>query len=185
MRNCLLFVWTMIDPIYYRLTRLQYVPDKHNQRTLFRVRLTKYKGRPIRLQDGTVINKNDVLIKIHFHNVKLLSALHPIKNDMKRALCAYKIVKASLPALARFIEERYGNCKVKGVIGISTLNRGANRLGFEIFPIRSRVYYNYKCLTFVLINYLSCKRAIQPPVYLFMSKQQLSTFNRELERHEM
>lgn len=185
MKNYLLFVWTLIDPVYYGLTRLKYVPDEHNQRTLFRVRLTKYKGRTIHLKDGTIIHKNDVLIKIHFHNVKLLSTLLPIKNDTKRALIAFKIIKASVPALAKYVEERYGNCKVKGVIGISTLNKGANRLGFEIFPIRSRVYYTYKCLTFALINYLSNKPVFQKPVYLFMSKQQLLTFNRELKRHEM
>lgn len=65
-------LWGWIDPIYFRFTRLDYVENHLGKRTIMRVRLTKYKGREITLSDGTVIHKNDLLLKIHLHNIKLL-----------------------------------------------------------------------------------------------------------------
>ncbi len=57
MRNYLLNMWYMLDPLYYKLTRLQYVPDSRMNNTIFRVRPTTYKGASVVLQDGTTINK--------------------------------------------------------------------------------------------------------------------------------
>lgn len=84
MRSYLLNLWNIMDPIYYQCTRLCYVPGMERKNTIFRVRLTRYKGATVILEDGTVIKRNDVLIKIHLHNVRLISEIQSIDNEVKK-----------------------------------------------------------------------------------------------------
>ncbi|SFD65892.1 hypothetical protein SAMN05428981_1011317 [Bacillus sp. OV194] len=49
--------WNMIDPLYFFFTRLQYLEQTRVNTTIFRVRLTRYKGRAVVLSDGTCIKK--------------------------------------------------------------------------------------------------------------------------------
>lgn len=175
MKHYLLNAWNVVDPIYYHFTRLNYILDHNQEKTLFRVRLTRYKGRRIILNDKTVINKNDLLLKIHLHNVRLLSELHHINSDMRRAVYIYHMIKDALPRLAHYVESHERARDIKGIIGITTLHRGAIRLGFEVWPIKNKFYRTFKTSTFVLINKLANNPIHHQPVYLFMSKQQLKT----------
>ena len=84
MRSCFLSIWSVIDPFYYFFSRLTLI-DK-SQSNIFRVRLTKYKGIDVVLSDGTVIKKNDVLIKIHLHNIKLIKEMQHIESAVRRGL---------------------------------------------------------------------------------------------------
>ncbi|WP_416337092.1 YkoP family protein [Cytobacillus sp. OWB-43] len=55
------------------------------------------------LSDGTVINKNDVLLKIHLHNVELLRQIQEFDSETRKASMIYKKVKESLPLIAKCI----------------------------------------------------------------------------------
>jgi hypothetical protein len=179
MRSWFLSIWYLLDPIYYSFTRLTYVRDETERKLIFRVRDTRYKGRQIILSDGTVIQKNDRLLKIHLHNAKLLKDLHPVTCDVARGRYIFQSVLTSLPALAAFVDEHPHKDELKGIIGITTLHRGCRRLGFETYEIKSRFYQLYKKLTFILIISLSTssfsKQSIQKqqPKYLFMSTKNL------------
>ncbi|MFD1038861.1 hypothetical protein ACFQ3N_10740 [Virgibacillus byunsanensis] len=173
MKSYLLGVWNAIDPVYYNLTRLHYVPDTEQRNTLFRVRLTTYRGVSVVLSDGTLIKKGDLLIKIHLHNVRMINELQSTTSEVKKAVFIYHMVKRSLPRLANYVESNYGNKNIKGIIGITTLYRGASRLGFEVFPIKNRYYRFFKKSTFIPINLLANTIDDSTPVYLFMSKSNL------------
>ncbi|MUK86917.1 hypothetical protein GMD78_00680 [Ornithinibacillus sp. L9] len=175
-RKTCLRVWSVWDPIYYSLTRLEYVENEWGNRTIIRVRLTKYKGRSIKLMDGTVIHKNDILLKIHLHNVKLMKEVQTYDSDIRRALMIYKIVEESLPTLVNYIESHGYNNKIKGLIGITTLHKGCKKLGFEVYPFRNKYYKWFKqfaLLPIHLIATLNVKREIPTPMYLMMSKNEL------------
>ncbi len=172
MKSYILGVWNVIDPIYYNVSRLRYVPDNDNN-TLFRVRLTRYKGTKVILKDGTTIQRNDLLLKIHLHNVRMLSELRLINSDIKRAVLFYHMVKNALPILSRYVLSHEKNKEIKGVIGITTLYRGANRLGFETVPIKNSCYRLYKKVTFLPINHIANTSYQATPAYLFMSKETL------------
>ncbi|PAV31040.1 hypothetical protein CIL05_04860 [Virgibacillus profundi] len=174
MKSYLLGVWNAIDPLYYTFTRLRYVPEQDNCNTLFRVRLTRYKGVKVVLTDGTVIDKNDLLIKIHLHNVRMINELQSINSEIKRAVFVYHMVKRALPRLAAYIKDHQKNNEIKGIIGITTLYKGANRLGLEVFPIKNSYYRIYKKITFLPINLISGKKRMDDPVYLFMSRNELN-----------
>ncbi|WP_017727920.1 YkoP family protein [Halalkalibacterium ligniniphilum] len=181
MRQYLLTLWTFIDPVYFRFTRLTYLRNYHSRDNIFRVRLTSYMGRNVTLADGTQINKHDTLVKIHLHNVKLLNELKHTGNDFKKGKLIYKYVQKSLPDIATYIQEHPDSSRIKGIIGITLLNRATERLGFESVSISHPVYKWFKwasLLPIVLLstNDMSFKKIIKQPAprYLFMSKNTLT-----------
>lgn len=67
----------------------------------------------------------------------------------------YKKIKASLPHLALYIQRHKNTQEIKGIIGITLLNKGCERLGFESYAISSRSYKWFKQLAFYPIYLLS------------------------------
>jgi hypothetical protein len=179
MRLYVLSLWDIIDPVYYFFTRLTYIEKANEEpKCIFRVRLTKYKGRAVTLSDGTEINKNDLLVKIHLHNVRLLREMYTVKSDIQKALIIYKQIKRSMPLLAKYINEHEERHAIKGIIGITMLDKGCTRLGFEKKPIGNGFYKWFKLFTVYPIYFLSTSqlsKLVKPsaPHYLFMSTDSL------------
>lgn len=171
-----LFIWRIVDAIYFNFTRLQYVKNKYGKKTIMRVRLIKYKGRNIVLSDGTRINKNDALIKIHLHNVKLLSQLNRC-SDVRKALILHRSIHESLTYICRFLQLQKNTTEVKGLIGITMIHRGSKKLGFEPVAIQNQYYKFFKRAALYPIYLLSSNnvsnKKIPEPMYLFMSKKYL------------
>lgn len=171
-----LFIWNIADPIYFQFTRLEHVKNKSGKRTIMRVRLTKYKGRKITLSDGTEINKNDLLLKVHLHNIKLLRQIQDYNSEVRRALMIYKSVQESLPAIVRHVKTKGYTDEIKGLIGITMLYKGCTKLGFETHPIQNPFYKLFKQVALLPIHLLASKKVtkvIPEPMYLFMSKDGL------------
>jgi hypothetical protein len=185
MRGYVLSIWSLVDPIYYFFTRLTYLPCEEIKGNIFRIRLTKYKGRNIVFSDGTQINKNDTLVKIHLHNVRLLKELKDIKSELKKAKIIYHYVQKSLPGIEIHIRNCSHSQEIKGIIGITLLNKGCERLGFEVFDISHPIYKWFKRFAFLPIGILSSQKASirqilthQKPNYLVMSTNKLSNMYR-------
>ncbi|WP_018663547.1 YkoP family protein [Heyndrickxia acidiproducens] len=182
MRDYLISIWGIIDPLYYHCTRLKYISVEEDN--IFRVRLTKYKGRSIVLLDGTQINKNDRLVKIHLHNVRLCHEFKNLNSELKKALMIYHYVKRSLPGIELYIRNHPYSGEIKGIIGITALNKGCKRLGFEVFDISHPIYKWFKQIAFLPIEMISGQHSLlhvlkhQKPSYLFMSREKLSRLYR-------
>ncbi|MGN7400626.1 YkoP family protein [Cytobacillus praedii] len=181
MRDFLISIWFIIDPLYLKCTRLTFPSCK--ERNIFRVRLTKYKGRNIILSDGTLINKNDTLVKIHLHNVRLLKEFRNINSEIRKAKMIYRYVQMSLPGIENYIQNHTHSKKIKGIVGITMLIKGSERLGFEIIDISHPIYKWFKRFAFLPIEILSSKKTSawdvlkhHNPSYLFMSTNKLSKY---------
>lgn len=179
MRGYFLTIWSFVDPIYYKCSRLTYLPAIEKNMNIFRVRLTKYKGKNIQLEDGTSITKNDTLIKIHLHNLRLLKEVKDEKSELKKAKMIYRHVQHSLPGIALYIQNHYKSNQIKGIIGITNLNKSCERLGFEVFNISNPLYKWLKWTTSLPITILARNEAFKKmfyyqPSYLIMSKEKLS-----------
>jgi hypothetical protein len=175
-RQCFLAVWKVLDPIYYACSRLEYIEDANQHRHIFRVRLTRYKGREVILSDGTKIKKNDLLLKIHLHNARLIRELIRFDSEIKKVRFVYEQVKKGLPYVAEYLQHHEQFTDVKGLIGITVLNKGCERLGFETFSIVNPFYKWFKKIVFLPMYFISQFRfdsIRRPPKYLFMSTQQL------------
>ncbi|MDF0725718.1 hypothetical protein PY093_03195 [Cytobacillus sp. S13-E01] len=178
MRLYFLSIWSILDPIYYLFTRLTYLEDCDKERNVFRIRLTRYRGRDVLLSDGTYVKKNDLLIKIHLHNVRLMKEMHGLDSETKKGRLIFTHVRSGLPSLAEYVKEHPNSNEIKGVIGITMLHKGCNRLGFETFPIKNRIYKLIKQIVFIpmyclSVSKISSKSLKRPPKYLFMSKKTL------------
>lgn len=170
-------IWNIIDPIYYACSRLKCI-GQQGPKSTFRVRLTLYKGRNVLLSDGTQISKGDLLLKLHLHNVILIEAMNSIQNEIAKGKFLYRMVLKSLPDLAEYVKSHPKQQEIKGIIGITMLNRGCRSLGFESIPIASKLYKVFKCVSMLPIYFIfsSCPFKYlkkQIPMYLFMSKQVL------------
>src|SRR5699024_3423681 len=90
MKSYLLRLWNIINPLYFKCSRLCYVPKNEPTKTVLRVRLTRYQGRSAILRDGTTVQKGDMLLKIHLHNVRLIHELQIIAGDLRNAAHLFK-----------------------------------------------------------------------------------------------
>ncbi|TCT15975.1 hypothetical protein EDD68_1359 [Melghiribacillus thermohalophilus] len=191
MRSYLIKLWNAFDPVYYHLTRLRYLDSRHGpKKNVFRVRLTRYKGKPVTLSDGTSIQKNDLLVKVHLHNVRLLNELQSIENEVRRGLIIHQLVKDSLPGVASYISRHRRRNEIKGIIGITMLSKGIKRLGFEAYSIDHPLYKIVKSTALILIYFLSLSspsidhlKNCPNPKYLFMSKDMLIKKYLSTEHH--
>ncbi|WP_138416368.1 YkoP family protein [Aquibacillus sediminis] len=174
MKGQIFTIWSLLDPLYFRCTRLTYLANRDN---IFRIRLTRYKGKKRILNDGTTIDKDDLLVKIHLHNVKLLAELKDVKSEIKKAMITYQKVKTSLPGITQYITNHQEGEKIKGIVGITLLTKGTQHLGFNSFPIKNPFYKLFKYLSFVPIAILfgtnPFARKQDVPSYLLMSKETL------------
>jgi len=177
---CVLFLWNLLDPIYYAFTRLKYLDGNADGKrdNIFRVRLMRYRGRPITLADGTTVRKGDVLVKIHLHNVRLMKKLFAVNSAIAKGRLIARFVSESLPGLADYVRNHPRGDRIRAVVGITMINRGCRQLGFEPFSPVSRLYKFYKRLTLLPIYWLAAERPMesfrkQAPTYLFMSKETL------------
>lgn len=170
--------WSVLDSLYYHMSTLEYV-DKPAQ-NIFRVKPLTYRGRALFLSDGNTFCKHDQVMKIHLHNCVLLKELMPIDNDIKRALYVYNRVEQSLPGLAQYVARHPLEAEIKGIIGITLLNRGVKKLGFEVHEIPNPWYLRLKQL-YLKPMFILChphpKDAFRgkdlAPKYLIMSKERL------------
>lgn len=178
LRKIMIYLWSIVDPLYFACTRLQYIHREDGEPCVFRVRLTSYKGHPVVLSDGTRIQKNDVLVKIHLHNVRILKEVQSMTSDYRKGAFFYKQIRDSLPYLAYYVKNHWKAQQIKGIIGITMLDSDtlAAKLGFERHRIKNKIYKFIKQMIQYPIYYLS--HVNQPShhkhkvniQYLFMSK---------------
>ncbi|WML44772.1 hypothetical protein [Neobacillus sp. PS3-40] len=179
-RLTILWIWKICDPLFYLCTRLNYVrpseATKSKSKSIFRVRITKYKGKEMILSDGTRICKNDLLLKIHLHNVRLLTEFLKLNNDVCRARKVYHTVYHSMTPLAFYMKAHPQERRIKGVIGITTINKGA-LLGFDCFFPTNSFYKWFKKMGQLPISLLSNSTfksfKKHKLTYLIMSKEKL------------
>jgi hypothetical protein len=178
-RIWLIYLWDFLDPVYYHCTRLLHL-KLENKYSIFRVRKTKYRGPEIILSDGSSLKKNDIVIKIHLHNSRLLKQLVHIKSPVSRGRALIRIVGESMPCLAHHLDRHPESDSIKGVIGITMINKGYQILGFERHPLTHSGYILLKQLMQAPIYFLSQPKAKwedlkeSAPAYLVMTKQQLA-----------
>lgn len=183
MKSYVVTIWSFFDPIYFFFSRLTCFPYKNN---ILRIRVTRYKGRRVVLKDGTEIKPNDLLIKIHLHNVRLLKELQGTTSELRRARKIFYYVQKSLPDVEKYLRDHHLCREIKGIIGISSLNKGCERLGFEVFEIAHPLYKWFKVFAFLPIEILSSSnRSIREimkmhcPRYLLMSQRTLTEMYRK------
>ncbi|MEW9669634.1 hypothetical protein [Ammoniphilus sp. 3BR4] len=182
-QTMILPLWGVIDQIYYQFNRLQLIDI--GEENVFRVRAATYRGEPLVLEGGHAIESGDLFLKIHLYNYQLMKEMCHIDSDIRRALYVYEAVEHSLPGLAHYLRSHPNAEQIKGIMGVTVLNRGIKRLGFSSFDIQNQYYLAWK-KAYMIPMYCLChgqwkigKSSKLEPKYVAMSKERL--FERYLD----
>src|SRR5699024_3174186 len=122
-------LWKIIDQANVKCSRLCDVLKHEQIKTVLRFRLTRYQGRSVILSNGTTVQKGDMLLKIHLHNVRLIHELQIIDGDLRKAAHLYHSIKQALFQLAKEVETYDEYRRIKLTIGVTALYQGAEQQG--------------------------------------------------------
>jgi len=134
LKRLLRLLWNLLDPAILRLAGVRDLGD--DKTSIWRVALRHYRGRDWLMPDGSVLRRGDFYMELHINNNRLISLMDENTSLERMALIAMREVRGGLPALADLLnsDEQFG--KVKVIIGITLLHRGARRIGFTVYDMK-------------------------------------------------
>ncbi|MFS8614525.1 YkoP family protein [Limnochorda sp.] len=103
--------------------------------SIFRIRPARYRGAPVRLEDGTWLRPGDPIGDLHFVTDALLGAHAVTRGPVQLATYLARLAEDSLHVLADFIAQTEPYRQVVAVHGITLIHRGARRLGFTVWDL--------------------------------------------------
>ncbi len=120
--------WERIFHVLFRIKPTGEDPVLHH-------RIIKYKGKTLHLSDGGTIANKDPVLELHFDNHKLFQIMMDSRSVMHIAIRLIREVEKELPRLAARIAGREEYAKIRGLYGISMINRGAEQFGFSVLEL--------------------------------------------------
>ena len=132
-RRMLVKLWMGWERAFIRLFHVKPVdPDN----TFLQIRLREYTdSTPITLEDGEVFAKGDQILELHLNNDTLLELGRTSRNSTHLAIQMIKRMRALLPQITHLIEHDPDYRNVKGLYGITLINRGPQQLGFTVLDL--------------------------------------------------
>jgi hypothetical protein len=131
----LLLFWRFYDRVYQRLHRLQDLSLPEG--TVLRLGLSRYRGRPLTLSDGSVIRHGDRIGVIHIHNEGVASLHAPDGAPHRGALVFLERFRASMRSLSGQIATG-DPADVRAFTGTTVLFAAMARAGFDVLPLKPR-----------------------------------------------
>ncbi|CCQ93694.1 Polysaccharide deacetylase [[Clostridium] ultunense Esp] len=101
----------------------------------FYVRVIHYHGQRIGMEDGETIEKGDLILEIHLNNELLFKLGLRSRSRMQLVIQLIREVEKSLPVIAELLETHPKYRLVKGLYGISLVNRGVKPFGFSVLDL--------------------------------------------------
>ncbi|WP_020615810.1 polysaccharide deacetylase family protein [Paenibacillus daejeonensis] len=102
---------------------------------VFHYRIRKYHGPQLRLDDGETIRDGDEVVELHFDNRKLFETVASSGSVMRMAIYVVREVGKALPKLAAEMAGKPEFREVRGLYGISMINRGSQSFGFSTIDL--------------------------------------------------
>ncbi|MBI1894361.1 MAG: hypothetical protein HYS14_09640 [Candidatus Rokubacteria bacterium] len=131
----LLLLWRFYDRVYQRLHRLQDLSLPEG--TVLRLGLTRYRGRPLTLSDGSVIRRGDRIGIIHIHNEGVASLHAPDGTPHRGALIFLERFRASMRSLSGQMATG-ALADVRALTSTTVIFAAMARAGFDVLPLRPR-----------------------------------------------
>ncbi|MFS0727429.1 polysaccharide deacetylase family protein [Paenibacillus sp. 1P07SE] len=124
--------WLTWERIFQMLFRVKPLQDD----AIFHYRIRKYHGAPLQLDDGEVIRDRDQVVELHFDNRKLFETMAASGSVVRMAIYVVREVGKALPKLAAEMKEKPEKFnQVRGLYGISMINRGSEGFGFSTIDL--------------------------------------------------
>ncbi len=107
--------------------------------SILRLRLTRYRGRPFTLADGTPIQRGDQIGELHLNNERVAALHDGGRRSQQVGFDAVRAFRASLAALAERARENPRDQAARAFTATTIFYQGIERLGFEVRPLRRRL----------------------------------------------
>ncbi len=128
------FHWRVLEAWFeraYRLTPVSQEPD-----TLLAYNVSRHRGAPVRLSDGRVVRRGDLVLELHFRREALLPLVRE-GDPARMAIGLLKLGDRDAPRLAAALEARAELREVRALHALTLFHRGISRYGFEVQPVRN------------------------------------------------
>ncbi len=172
----MLTLWGIWDKIYHCCRRLHYIQREQN---IFRYTILPYRGEKLETKNGYVIQKGDLVIRLHIHNYLLAKRSKGIHSDVQIGLALVREVKRSLPQLANVVKSHPKEREIKGIVGTTLLFKGSGQLGFSISPVPDIWYFRFKRWYLTLLKIVmhpsgrKAPTSMEPLTRVYMAKKEL------------
>lgn len=95
-----------------------------------------------------------------------------------------------MPILAEYIKNHHRSDQIKGIIGITTLHKGVERLGFEAVEPANQFYRVFKKLTQIPILYLTTKqfslrKNSSFPIFVYLERKIVQVLSAEINKKRL
>ncbi|QAY65212.1 polysaccharide deacetylase family protein [Paenibacillus protaetiae] len=121
--------WLVYEKAFQAVFHLKHGGD------FFHYRLIKYSGQTLKLADGREIAKGDTVVELHFDNKKLSNIAMQSKSLIATVVRLKRETLHGIGELADYLAKDEKARVAKAVFGITMIHRGAERTGFELFPL--------------------------------------------------
>lgn len=137
LKRMLVSVWLLWEKGFHALFSLETVtPDD----PMLHFRKRAYTGKPVVMEDGTLLDKGDQVLELHFDNRKLYQIGSRSRSEMQLAIQMIRAVQKDLPTLANMVLERPEFKEVRGLYGVSMISRGPEQFGFHVLDLPSGLF---------------------------------------------
>ncbi|ANY71086.1 xylanase deacetylase [Paenibacillus sp. BIHB 4019] len=137
-KKSLITLWLQYERVFHLLFQLKQVGE--DSPPAFHYRTIAYSGQPIELADGQRLNKGDRVVELHFDNRKLSGIAAEAATPLAAGIRMLREVEAALPMLASQLARDPAAGEAKALYGITMIHQGADRFGFEVFPLPNGLF---------------------------------------------
>lgn len=128
-------IWLSWERLFHWAGRLQSL--QAGERHLFFIATRRYLGRKFVVGNVTV-RPFDKVIELHMNNDLLAEVLRTESQAIAIAVKLLHEAQRSFPVLAKAVNQN-GYASAKAIYGVTFIHRGIRKLGFESFPMRSKL----------------------------------------------
>lgn len=129
----ILGLWPFLDILFSWYLRLK--PLRQDKIGTINIELRCHRGRPVKLDDGSVISPGDPLIELHLNNAWFLHKKRTIDSPANMIWEFLSAFSQDIKYLAEQIAEGKFAPEIKAVHGMTLLHRGSQRLGFTVMEL--------------------------------------------------
>ena len=138
-KRLLAWFWLQYESLFHLVFRLKPVEGSGGEPSIHYRKVT-YNGPPVELKDGTRIVKGDPVAEMHLDNGMLRRLAARSSSPIAVIIHLIRELETSLPNLAKRVLSDPDTSSVRAIYGVSMLNKGADKLGFQIFDLPDNLF---------------------------------------------
>ncbi|WP_156158054.1 YkoP family protein [Gordoniibacillus kamchatkensis] len=178
-KHLLVAGWLQWERLFHALFAVKPI-DSGNPLLYFRI--CRYHGQTLQLPDEEKIESGDRVVELHLNNRMLFQLATSSRSMVQLAVQLIGQTKQLLPKIAETIAQHEGRETIKGIYGITMINRGTEQLGFTVAELPRGVFSFFTRIYLKLLLYaihpdgkkrLSGSKNIMTPKVVAISTKQL------------